>query len=365
MLLTLTACTTLLEDTGLSDTGGPAGADYDAVAAELAGYRTRFLGEEGDELAARGNRLFWLTFPGFDPVLHSALIATDPADDGRTVDYAFSIGAETYNYRGSEEMVVTAATGGRGITYTAYAAGAEGDELGTTSFDEPSSGARWHAYAADGTTAYVVVESYEETALYRWDPPAEPERQWSFDELGYELGEFQDFDVEGDTMIFIESGRIWRANVNNGRGEWLGNPTAITGVVAYDDEGVVWAGDYDLYWYNYAAGGQPVNLTDTINTADYRLSRTEDSAHKIVETGFSRLGNRLVYEAYSGIYLYDLGTGDFEPIVLEERGASVRVTWRDPVLLENGVLFANGLESESGSVGADGPMWRIDHPALQ
>jgi hypothetical protein len=334
---------------------------YDRVVDELEANRTEFLSDEADELSARGNRLFWLTFPGYDPVLHSM----DVAGGGDAVDYDFSIGSDNYNYRGSEEMVVSADPGGDTVTYRAYGIDNPEDLLGSTSFDAPTDGSRWHAYAVDGTTAYIVVTSRVETALYRWSPPADPRRMWSFDELGYDIGEFQDFDVEDGTMIFIESGRIWRADVSNGHGEWLGNPTAISGDVSYDTDGVVWAGDYSLYWYDYVTGGDPVNLTDTINMADYRLNDTYDSAHQIVETGFARVHDHVVYESLSGLYLYDLSTGELDPVVLEDREAGdVRVTWRDPVLLENGVLFATGLESESGSVGADGPVWRIDDPNL-
>lgn len=71
-----------------------------------------------------------------------------------------------------------------------------------------------------------------------------------------------------------------------------------------------------------------------------------------------------MYDASAGIYLYDLGTGEFTPIVLEEPDAQVRVTWRDPVLLEDGTMYVTGLESTSGSVGADGPVWKVEHPAL-
>ncbi len=333
--------------------------EYAEVATELASYRSRFLDDEADELYAEGHWLFWLTFPGYDPVLH----AWDSRAD-QQVDYDFSIGSDTYNYRASSALVVTATPEGSSVVYSAYAIDKASAREGTAEFDAPTNGSRWHAYAVDGTTVYLVVSGGRETALYTWEPPGEPERQWSFEELGYELGEFWDFDVEGTTMIFIESGRIWRADVRTGEGEWLGNETQVSGSVSYDSEAVIWATDQGIYWYDYDANGRVVNLSDRINTADYRLNDTYDSTHKLVETGFWRDGNAFVYEAYSGIYLYDLGTSAFEPIILEMPDSAVRVTWRDPVMLDDGTLFVTGLESESGSVGADGPVWRVDHPAL-
>ncbi len=347
---------------GGPDDTGPADdqAAYETLAAELAGYRTAFLDEEADELWATGNNLFWLEFPGFDPVLHRWDANTDVS-----VEYGFSIGSDTYNYRASRQLVVTAEVDGGDVVYHAYDATTENTEVGSAEFEGPTDGTRWHAYAVDGENVYLVVVSYEETAMYRWTPPGRPSRLWSFDELGYELGAFQDFGVEDGTMVFLEGGRIWRADVSNGHGEWLGNETQVTGSVSFDTTGVMWAaGDGALYYFDIATSGPAVNVSEAINTASYALNPSYESAHKVVEDGFWRRGSELVYEGLNGIWYYRMDTGAFEPIILEQDDPDVRVTWRDPVLLENGTLFVTGLESESGSVGADGPVWRVDHPSL-
>ena len=233
----------------------------------------------------------------------------------------------------------------------------------TTTLPAPTNGSRWHSYAADGTTAYIVEEAPSETRVLQWIPGSAPTVLWTFEGLGYQIGIFQDFDVDGSTIIFIESGRIWSGNVNTGVAEWLGNETQITGDINFDTTGVVWTGPYDMYYYQYASGEQ-VNLTEVINAASYAFNGTYDLAHGQLEMGYTRLGSKLVYESLSGIYLFDLVSRAFVPIILTEREWDIRVTWRGPVILDDGTLFVTGLESESGSVGADGPVWMIEHPAL-
>ncbi len=343
------------------DTGPPVGENpedhYDRVAAELAVMREIFLDEEADELYGYGPNLFWLEFPGYDPELHSWSRSA-----GQT-DYGFSIGSDVYNYRVSTELVLTAIEDFNACTYEVYSVGAPMDLLDTLTLEQYSSGIRWYAYAADEGTAYIVEEATDETRLLEWVPGTPPRRLWSFEELGYSLGSFQDFDVEGDDMIFLESGRIWRVDVATGQGEWLGNETQITGDINFDDQGVVWATAHEMFYYDFSTREQ-LSLTQAINTADYALNEAHRYAHAQIETGFARQGDKLVYEANEGIYLYDLGTGAFEPIILEERDSPVKVSWRDPVLIEDGTLFVTGLESTSGSVGAEGPVWKVEHSSL-
>ena len=142
-----------------------------------------------------------------------------------------------------------------------------------------------------------------------------------------------------------------------------GNETQITGDVNFDTTGVVWTGPYDMYYYQYASG-ELTNLTEVINAASYAFNGTYDLAHGQLEMGYTRLGSKLVYESLSGIYLFDLVSRAFVPIILTEREWDIRVTWRGPVILDDGTLFVTGLESESGSVGSEGPVWMIEHPAL-
>ena len=56
-------------------------------------------------------------------------------------------------------------------------------------------------------------------------------------------------------------------------------------------------------------------------------------------------------------------SGRVVPILIEPRpevSDGRRIEYRYPTVLDNGLLFVTGLTSESGAVGADGPVYRVD-----
>src|SRR5206468_9867553 len=115
-------------------------------------------------------QLFWLDTTNCNPTLQRF---DDPS--GAKLAYGFSIGdANTYNYRASQSLVVTADPSSSPVVYTAYDANSANRALGTTTLDKPP-GAQWDAYAVDGTTVYIVDTSVEGvTALLRWTPGSQP-----------------------------------------------------------------------------------------------------------------------------------------------------------------------------------------------
>ncbi len=200
---------------------------------------------------------------------------------------------------------------------------------------------------------YVVVAGDAETAMYRWTPPGRPSRLWSFEELGYDLGEFMAFGVEDGVMVFIESGRIWRGTVDDGRAEWLGNETQVTGSVSFDATGVMWgAGDGALWFVDLEGDPTPVNLSAAVRASPWRLNDTYATAHHIGGDGFWRQGDTVVYEAFDGIWAVDVSDLSFTPLVLEDPDVPAR--WLDPVMLRDGTVFVTQI------VSADGPVWRLD-----
>ena len=85
--------------------------------------------------------------------------------------------------------------------------------VAATSFPAPGSGVRWYAYAVDGADVYIVnTDTPGSTALLKWTPSTGgmPTQITTLESAGATVGEFLDFDVSGNTMIFIESGRIWQ-----------------------------------------------------------------------------------------------------------------------------------------------------------
>ena len=87
---------------------------WNQLSAELDGRRTEFLGKHVQELAAAGSTLYWLDTTNFDPRLMHY--------DGQTkLAYGFSIGTgNSYNYRASASVVVTAEPGSDTVIYRAY-----------------------------------------------------------------------------------------------------------------------------------------------------------------------------------------------------------------------------------------------------
>jgi hypothetical protein len=57
--------------------------------------------------------------------------------------------------------------------------------------------------------------------------------------------------------------------------------------------------------------------------------------------------------------VYDLATHTTRPVLLDARDNSI--VYRHPVLLENGKLFVQGLESTSGATGAEGGWYEVDY----
>src|SRR5207244_1928083 len=117
-----------------------------------------FLRTHVQELAPVGNQLFWLDTTNFDPKL-------DRFDDlsGAKLAYGFSIGGgNSYNYRASQSVIVTADATASPVVYTAFDANNSNRVLGSTTLPKPP-GAQWDAYAVDGGTVYIVDTSVEGT----------------------------------------------------------------------------------------------------------------------------------------------------------------------------------------------------------
>jgi len=346
------------DDDSASDPAADSAA-YASLAASLEQDRSEFLGEEADEILARGDSLFWLEFPGFDPTLHRWSEAT-----GETLDYTFAISVGgTYNWRGNDQVVVTAEWGDDQVLYRVYDAAATGSRLATVAFPAPTDGTRWWAYAVDGEALYLVTPAENTPVQVSATPGADPEALFTLEDRGCEPGIFYDFDVEGDTMVFVESGRIWTVDLSDGPATWLGNDTEITGSVTFDRDHVLFAAA-DGLWVWTRADGSLVELGEAIGEADYRVNDTYATAHHVSGDGATLHGDQVVYIGNMGVFAYRLGPGDVAPILLEPLDAPVRVEYRNPQVLSDGTLFVQALESESGSVGADGPIYRVETEVL-
>lgn len=331
---------------------------YDSMEAQLTRGRQSFLSKAYSYPRAAGNAFFFYSFPGWDAVLHRFEPVT-----GQRTDYAFSIGsgADGANYRASERWVVTAQRDGLTVTYIAYDTTQPKREGGRLVVDAPKSEERWWAYAISGDAVFLVTREPDSSTLWlnRWVVGGTLERLFSIQQATHStLGEFLDFDVDGDTLVFIEGGRLWRGSIANRTAQWLHNEKEISGSVDFSDDAVLWEGADGLHAF-WTTTGQSVDVSKLINESSYRFNDTFPTIHRY-DGDFTRWQDWVVYEAASGIFAFHLKSMEIRPVVLAPRVSDVRITYRYPVALKSGALFVTGLESSSGSVGADGPIYRVD-----
>lgn len=345
--------------------GTPGGGSYDGLVASQEARRTRFGGEEIGEMYPAGDTIYWLEYRDWDPTLHGLDTATGAsADDG--VDYATPLRFDTLNVRVDPDAVAYAEPVGGSVTYHVYAAGKPNQEITTVTVPAPTDEQRWWAYALDGTDLYLVVTGAPDTELYRVPSGGSPELVTTLESAGCDVAEFWDFGVDGDTMVFIESGRIWTLDLAANRAEWLGNDKQVQGTVDFADDGILFTaydGSLDVPWFFDTSTGELTNVAEQIAAQTFTVPESTDSAFWYYQD-IARWRDWFVYGGNTGIFAFQPSTGAIVPVLLEPRTADLRVVYRYPVVTENGHLYVTGLESTSGSVGADGPIWEVDLASL-
>ncbi|NUP09392.1 MAG: hypothetical protein HOW73_25340 [Polyangiaceae bacterium] len=327
-------------------------ADYETLAAELDTRRETFLGEIADEHRAMGARLYWLEFAAWDPTLSSY-----DASAGARIDYTFSVGTgDDYNFEASDRLVVTATPDDGDVVFRAFAAGASQDLLDELVVPGPTDEQRFWAYAVDGMNVYFVTTG-ERTSLYRWTPGGPASLVLTLEETGAEIGIFTAFAVSNDRMLFTESGRAWSLDLTSKTSTFLGHETEIDGPISFDEKGALLP-TYDGFFYYDFASSSLVDLAAAIAESGYSINASFEGAHRY-ESGGILDGDEVIYVGSMGVFAYDLGEGRVRPILIEPIDADVRIEYRYPATTADGSLFVVGLTSESGAVGADGPVYVV------
>jgi hypothetical protein len=329
-------------------------AQYDALVSKLEANRTEFLSKEASELRAVRNVLFWLEFPNFYPDLHSW-----DSDSNVRRRYTFSIAnkGDSYNYRGDKSFIVTASDAGDKVDYNAYAFDSANRKLATLPLEAPKDEQRWWAYDVDKSKAYIV-RTDSGTVLYSWVPGGQLTEMYKLEQLGVGVGVFMDFKVFDDLMIFIESGRIWKLDLKQGKALWLHNQVEVSGA-DFDKNGVLFAQGTSGLYYFPLDGSAMRNISEELKSSSYKLNKTYEAAHYWTSHGYTMHNNIVYYIGQQGLYSYNLNTRQITPLLLHPRSSTLRVDYRKPVVLDNGTLFVTGLESKSGAVGAEGPVYKI------
>jgi hypothetical protein len=362
----LAACTPI---PGTGDSGGLGGgavttgsgasaadlAQWNQESAQLDKARTMFLGTDVQELAAVGNQVFWYDTTSFDFTL-----ARYDDTSKKQLAYTFSIGdGDSDNYRASANLVVTADPSADPVVYHAYDAGAADSEVGNTTMPAPP-GAMWDAYAVSGSTVYLVDTSTPgATALLKWIPGSDPTMVTTLESAGATVGEFYDFDVSGNTMIFIESGRLWKMDLAANKATSLMNATQVSGSVDFRSDGVMFATDTDVMFFDYAKDAM-VDITTLINANKFQVNATYSTAAQIDQTDFARWNQQVLYVSDLGLFAYDMAHDTITPVLLSPISDSLNVQYRYPVVLDDGTAFITGLTSTDGATGADGPTYLLD-----
>ncbi|AKV04677.1 hypothetical protein AKJ09_11340 [Labilithrix luteola] len=348
-----------------SHAGTPAATDadmqkFDAITKQLEEHRTKALDDSAMELEAHGNVLYWKTYPGMAPVLHS-----HDADHDTTVDYEFGIGAgDDNNFRASSGVVATAALRGDKVRYELFDARAANAPEGAVEFDAPTDEQKYWAYAVSGAALYVVTTGAAHTIWKVGAGEQKATKLFTLEEAGIKVGIFMDFAVDNTTLMLVESGRLWRVDLQTREATPMRNETEISGAVSFDVDGVVWEEATALKFFDYQENvvrdlsaelrGLSYRLTDSHGSAHYFSSRTSGPGH-------CRYGDWLVYTGGAGIFAYNLRSRAVQPILLDTQNETDgRITYVDPVALHKGTLFVTGLTSPSGSVGAEGPVYQVD-----
>jgi hypothetical protein len=321
--------------------------------------RMQFLGPDVGALAPVGNQLFYQDQSNFSP----KLLRYDHAT-GATLAYGFSIGAgDDANARESASLVVTADDSTDPVTFTAYDANQANRAIDSTQLVAPE-GAKWDAYAVDGGTVYFIDQSTAGmTTLLKWLPGAgQPTTVTTLEQDGVAVGEFEDFDVSGTTMVFDESGRLWSIDLTTQHATWLMNMIQANGTIDFESDGVLFdTQDGGLQFFSYATNSL-TDLSARIDTHAFPLNATFANASSYdggADGGFARWGNDVVYIGDDGVFAYDLVADKVTAIVLSPDLADLRIDYRFPVALADGTLFVLGLTSTDGAEGADGPTYKI------
>jgi Tfp pilus assembly protein FimT len=328
---------------------------YDKLQAQLDQARSVAITTTAAGLLPSGNQLYWLDYDTDTPMLHRYDDTGGPA-----IDYLFSVGsADSENFRASGSMVVTA-TATDTVIYTAYDSTQANHVLDTTSLPLPSDGTNWYAYATDAGTVYIVVPTADEsgnpiTQVQSWKPGSPPVVLTTLEAAGVPYGEFIDFDVFGNTMVFIDSGALWQLDLTTLKATPLGNMNESGNSVEIDSDAVLYTTSEGLFLYRYS-DGVTLMLSQLIASAGYKLNATF-SMIQDWSTDFARYQDWVVYVGDSGVFAYNLTSKVIKPILLTPRTADP-LQYRYPCVLDDGTLLIVAVTDSAG------PTYKLSLPAI-
>lgn len=295
-------------------------------------------------LSSSDHAVYWLLFATYTPTLYRLAPGASEA-----VAYGFSVGSdEDYNYRASDSLVVSAASGTS--EYTAYQADQAHDVVGRWQPPPPRSGQKWWSYAVYGNVAYALIEDGDETQIWRWQPPQAATPLLTIAARDAGLGEITDIGVDESQLIILARTGLWVLDLETQALRRAHVPKELGRHVSMSEGAIVFEtntpASVDVHSLDRGSL-DPTDLSAMQRASSYRLFETYPTSHYIDEHGFTRWRDWVIYSAFSGIFALNLETGATQPLLLETLQGSVDGcdALTDPVSTRRGALFVRCLSA--------------------
>lgn len=320
---------------------------YEDRRAELDEQRVEFLPGDSKVQFIRGShdKVFWVD--QLKPLDVTMLHSYNPATT-QILDYAWSsdmLFDDSLQY-GSQII----ADCSFGSVYEAYDANAPDRVIATTQNGSSQC-------SVDGARVYFL----QGRDVFAWTPGAgEPTLAVNLDAAGVGGGSIGGFAVEGNTLVLVEGGDLWRVDLAARRGTWLMNEALVGGTVLFDELGVLHESGEQLH-YTQFADLATFDVSAAIDDGGYHLSFKHPDVQELV-TNPSELalhGRNLIYRGRHGIFLFGLDSRKVTDLLLdtssEEFGAAP--VYHQPVVTSDGTLFVIDDNNYSAN---ETPVYRVD-----
>jgi hypothetical protein len=313
---------------------------------------------------AVGDYVTWLDInQGWEAILH---IRHYP-DGGEWTSEVTVGNEETFAfYRLGDTTAMTAIVEGMSSIYSVIDL-ETGDLADQVTRPKPD-GADYDAYAVYGDKAYLVADS-EGKMIYEWTVGSgSPTPIGAIDDTGANFGIFIDFTIidYGGSLKLLGIGTVgtYAIELDTMIADQI--PLPISPLeIGITDNGIAVADGFDL-WYVGWEDTEVRAIHDELKANAYELNTSFNNSHWMgsgfAQQDVSGSGNRIIYRSTSGVHAYDTTTNTVTPLLLDDNGYSSETPWSVRYVglnVTDNALLVFGLESDDGSTGADGPIYRL------
>jgi hypothetical protein len=324
---------------------------YDDRATELEASREDFLPltDQVQFFIAVGPRVYWesLEKPLDTPLLHSF----NPTTNTR-IDYEFTRDDTNIkaHFQIGDQLIIKC----NSSTTTAFDATMPNRMIDVTVSPDPVS----DECAIDGTTVYTHVSG----TIRKWIPGAGPTTlvmDLVAAGVGTNSSSFGGMAVEGNTMVYLESGRLWQIDLATKTGTWLENAMPASGTIAFDSKGVVFDSQPGIKYTQFGNHIEQL-MEDLIADGGYDLNFEHADVQKLGDNNQYTIAlDHLVYRSTNGIFAYGFDTTKVLDVLLDRgTGFDASPRYQNPTVTSDGTLFVE----DDNSIGSTGKhtIYRVD-----